>query len=165
MALKKSFELDDFEQTVKLTYEDLVARPLSRGDLEEDLKAVNTSIEVIQKTRGGSWPSEELTKDADFLDLAWHEREFKEKSSLAYVVYDKNNKYIGCFYLYPIGVRTELNDETGKFDVDASWWVSSAVYGEGYYDKLFKALDYWLNNSFPFKNIYYSNKLIPKQDK
>ncbi len=163
--LSKKINLNEKQPPIKLEFEDLISRPLTREDLEEDLKAVNSSIEIIQKTRGGSWPSKELTEDADFLDLAWHEREFKDKNSLAYVVYDKNSRYIGCFYLYPIGVRTELNSETEIFDVDASWWVSSAVYEEGYYNKLFSALDYWLNNYFPFKNIYYSNKLMPRLGK
>lgn len=145
----------------KLTFEDLVAKPLTRTDLKADLEAVNSSIEIIQKTRGGSWPLEELSEEFDFLDLAWHEREFRENSSFAYVVYDNNGQYIGCFYLYPMGHRTELTDELLAYNVDASWWVTVTAYEGGYYEKLYRALQQWLAQFFPFEKVYYSNKEVP----
>jgi RimJ/RimL family protein N-acetyltransferase len=157
----KKFSLQDFKAPEKLHFDDLVAKPLTRGDLKVDLEAINSSIETIQKTRGGSWPQEELNEELDFLDLAWHEREFREGTSFAYVIYDTNGNYIGCFYLYPMGHRTVLTEELLGYDVDASWWVTTAAYGQGYYQKLHKALKQWLAMEFPFKNIYYSNKEIP----
>jgi len=54
-----------------LKYDNFYAKQLTRSDLDADLEGVNSSIEIIQKTRGGSWPSEQLTRDADHLDLAW----------------------------------------------------------------------------------------------
>ena len=151
----------DFQPPLKLEFEDLVATPLSLKDLEEDLEAVNSSIEIIQKTRGGGWPDGYLTKEFNFLDLAWHEREFRDNDSFAYVIYDKNNKYIGCFYLYPMGLRTELTSELLDYDIDASWWVTTTAYEQGHYQKLYKALQHWLDE-FPFKKIYYSNREIPE---
>lgn len=151
----------DFKAPELLVYEDITARPLTREDLKADLEGVNSSIEVIQKTRGGSWPTEELSEEFDFLDLAWHEREFRDASSFAYVVYDTKGKYIGCFYLYPMGVRTDLNQRLLEYDVDASWWVTAAAYKEGYYEKLYRALKQWLADEFPFQKIYYSNKEMP----
>ena len=62
----------------KLTSADFYAKPLTRADLEADLEGVNSSIETIQNTRGGSWPTEMLERDFDLLDLAWHEREFRD---------------------------------------------------------------------------------------
>ena len=161
MTLAQVFDLENTELPVNLKFDDLMARPLTRKDLADDILAVNSSIDIIQKTRGGSWPSGVLSEDEDYLDLAWHEREFRDKNSLAYVVYNKNQQYVGCFYLYPIGVRTELTSETDKFDVDASWWVSTDSYNNGYYEKLYFALDSWLKSDFPFNNIYYSNKIVP----
>lgn len=150
-----------FVAPTNLKFKDLVARPLTRQDLADDLHAVNSSIETIQKTRGGSWPTEELTEDFDLLDLAWHEREFRDSSSFAYVVYDENEKYVGCFYLYPMGVRTKLTDDLLNYDMDASWWVTKEAYDKGNYKTLFNALKQWLPNEFPTKSIYYSNKEIP----
>jgi hypothetical protein len=160
--LAKQFNFpDDFSPPTKMTHKDLEARPLTRQDLKDDLEAVNSSIDIIQKTRGGSWPQEQLTEDFDFLDLAWHEREFRDRTSLAYVVYSDKGHYIGCFYLYPIGIRTPLINETESYDVDVSWWVSNESYENGYYKKLYSALKSWMQE-FPFKATYYSNKEIPK---
>lgn len=149
-----------FTAPEELAYQDVKARPLSREDLKADIEGVNSSLEIIRQTRGGSWPSEPVSEEFDLLDLAWHEREFRDSQSFAYVVYDGNGRYIGCFYLYPMGVRTTLSDKLVNYGVDASWWVTSAAYDEGYYQKLYAALGEWLK-LFPFNEIYYSNKEIP----
>lgn len=156
--IKKLTLPPEFTPPTKLVYEDLIARPLRRGDLADDLAGVNSSIEIIQSTRGGSWPTEELTEDFDLLDLAWHEREFRDQTSFAYVVYTSQGKYIGCFYLYPIGERTPYNEQTKDYDVDASWWVTTEMYTKDYYVKLQEALATWMSKDFPFNKVYYSNK-------
>lgn len=121
---------------------------------------MNSSLELIRNTRGGSWPAEPVTEDFDLLDLAWHEREFRDGSSFAYVVYNESGEYIGCVYLYPMGVRTELKEELLEYDLDASWWVTSAAYKQGYYEKLYRAIQEWMKQ-LPVDKIYYSNKKIP----
>lgn len=151
---------DNFQPPTELKYEDLVAKPLTRSDLKADMEAVNSSMDLIRETRGGSWPSEPVTEDFDFLDLAWHEREFRDNGSFAYVVYDGSENYIGCFYLYPMGLRTELTENTNNFDVDASWWVTTKANENGYYEKLYSAIQQWLSK-YPTSKVYYSNKRIP----
>jgi hypothetical protein len=153
----------NFKAPNSLSYEDLRAKTLTRSDLKADMEGVNSSLEIIRKTRGGAWPSEAVNEDFDLLDLAWHEREFRDGTSFAYVVYDGKDTYIGCFYLYPLGVRTELTEEMLDYDIDASWWVTAAAYEQGYYEKLYKALQKWLSD-FPVNKIYYSNKEIPKSE-
>lgn len=159
--IKKFNFPSDFKAPEQLEYEDLRAKPLKRSDLAADMQAVNSSLEVIRKTRGGSWPTEAVSEEFDLLDLAWHEREFRDGSSFAYVVYDTASKYIGCCYLYPMGHRTELTEELLGYDMDVSWWVTSEAYNKGSYEKLYKAIKIWLSASFPFANVYYSNKEIP----
>jgi len=153
-----------FQVPNAFAFEDIIARPLSRNDVLADMEGVNSSIELIRKTRGGSWPAQPVTEAEDLLDLAWHEREFIDGSSYAYVVYNKDNQYIGCFYLYQMGYRTELTDELESCDIDASWWVTAAAYEQGYYEKLYHALRKWLDD-FPVDKIYYSNKEIPGEVK
>lgn len=156
-GLAKKF---NFQAPTELSFEDLRAKPLTRADLKADMEGVNSSLELIRKTRGGSWPSEPVSEDFDLLDLAWHEREFRDGTSFAYVVYNDKDAYIGCVYLYPMGVRTGLTEELMGYDIDASWWVTAEAYEQGYYEKLYKALQLWLAD-FPVENIYYSNKEIP----
>jgi len=149
-----------FHAPSEFGFDDLKARPLTRVDLKADMEAVNSSLELIRKTRGGSWPAEAVSEEFDFLDLAWHEREFRDGGSFAYVIYTNHGKYIGCFYLYPMGHRTELTSELVDYDIDASWWVTSEAYQQGYYQKVHTALHHWLRE-FPVTKVYYSNKEIP----
>lgn len=144
-----------------LEYSGLIARPLTRNDIDDDLVAVNENIEIIKRTRGGKWPTGQLTKEEDLLDLAWHEREFNDGNSFAYVVRDESQNYIGCFYLYGLGYRTLLTEGLIDFDVDASWWVTKSAYDKGMYSKLQEALNKWLVEDFGFKKPYFSNVEIP----
>ena len=145
----------------RLVYEDLEARAISRDDLQEDVKGINASIELIRRTRGGGWPSEPVTEDFNFVDLVWHELEFREGDSFTYAVYDADGGYLGCAYLYPMGRRRPLTAELARFDVDVSWWVTPDGYERGFYEKLYRALRHWIAEDLPFEAPYYSNAEIP----
>jgi hypothetical protein len=150
-----------FEAPERLTHEDLVARALTRADLREDVRGINASIELIQRTRGGGWPTEPVTEEFNFVDLVWHEQELREGTSFAYAVYDAGGGYLGCCYLYPMGRRTELTEELLGHDVDVSWWVTPEAYERGYYETLYRALQQWVTEAFPFKAPHYSNREMP----
>jgi hypothetical protein len=150
-----------FAAPTRLTDADLVARKLTRADLDDDVRGINASIALIQRTRGGGWPTEPVTEEFNFVDLVWHEQEFREGTSFAYAVYDTNGGYLGCAYLYPMGRRTELSEELLGCDVDVSWWVTPDAYERGYYEKLYRALRRWVAEEFPFEAAYFSNAEIP----
>jgi RimJ/RimL family protein N-acetyltransferase len=145
----------------RLEYEDVSARVLSREDLHDDVQGINASIELIRRTRGGTWPTEPVTEDFNFIDLVWHECEFREGDSFSYAVYTDDGAYLGCAYLYPMGRRQELNEELLRHDVDVSWWVTPDAYERGYYEKVYRALQHWLAEELPFTAPYYSNAEIP----
>jgi hypothetical protein len=162
--LVKKLELPaGFTAPKRLTYDDLVATALTRADLQDDVRGINASIALIQKTRGGGWPTEPVTEEQNFVDLVWHELEFREGISFSYAVYDAGGGYLGCAYLYPMGRRTELSEELLKYDVDVSWWVTPDAYEHGYYTKLHAALQHWLAEEFPFGEAYYSNATMPEE--
>jgi hypothetical protein len=150
-----------FVAPVRLTYQDLVAAAITRDHLQDDVRGINASIELIQTTRGGGWPTEPVTEEFNFVDLVWHEQEFREGTSFTYAVYDDGGHYLGCCYLYPMGRRTELTEKLLDHDLDVSWWVTPAAYERGYYAKLYAALGDWLATEFPFTHPYYSNVAIP----
>ena len=102
-----------------------------------------------------------MSEDFDYVDLVWHECEFRESYSFAYAVYDVVGRYLGCCYLYPMGRRTSLTGELLKHDVGVSWWVTPEAYERGLYAKLYIALQRWLAESFQFETPYYSNVEIP----
>ncbi|HEX4520431.1 MAG TPA: hypothetical protein VH063_12705 [Gaiellaceae bacterium] len=147
----------------RLAYDDVEARMLTRADLAADVRGINESIALIQKTRGGGWPEEAVTEEVNFVDLVWHELEFRDGYSFSYSLYAPGDRYLGCCYLYPLGRRTELTPELADYDVDVSWWVTPGAYGEGYYAKVFAALEAWLASEFPFWRPFYSNRELPSQ--
>ena len=164
-GLVKSLDLPSgYVAPTELAFEDIRARAISRADLRDDVRGINSSIEIIQRTRGGGWPTEAVSEEFNYVDLVWHELEFREGYSFTYAVYDVDGMYLGCCYLYPVGRRTELTEDLLKYDVDVSWWVTPDAYERGYYAKLYAALRYWVAEAFPFAMAYYSNIEIPGRD-
>jgi hypothetical protein len=60
-----------------------------------------------------------------------------------------------------MGGRTPLTEENLDHDVDVSWWVTPDAYERGYYAKLYRALQRWVADEFPFRAPHYSNAEIP----
>jgi hypothetical protein len=145
----------------ELAYEDVRAHALTRDDVRDDVAGINASMELIRRTRGGRWPSEPVTEDYNYVDLVWHECEFRDGSSFTYAVYDDAGQYLGCAYFYPVGTRTPLSEELRRHDVDVSWWVTPQAYERGFYPKVYAALRHWVATELPFTDPYYSNAEIP----
>jgi hypothetical protein len=150
-----------FDVPQEVAYEDLRARALTRANLADDVAGINASLDLIRRTRGGNWPTEAVTEEYNYVDLVWHECEFRDHGSFTYVLRDGDNGYLGCCYLYPMGGRTPLTDELLANDVDVTWWVTPTAYEAGYYRKTYHALQTWLADAFPFESPHYSNREIP----
>jgi hypothetical protein len=150
-----------FQAPTRLTHEDIVAVALTREHLQDDVRGINASVDLIRSTRGGDWPAGPVSEEFDFVDLVWHEAEFRDGTSFSYAVYDDGDTYLGCCYLYRMGTRTELTEKLLDHDVDVSWWVTPDAHERGYYDKLYAALRIWVEAEFPFGRPYYSNAAIP----
>ncbi len=148
----------------RLTYEDVVASAITREHLADDVRGINASLELIRSTRGGGWPGEPVTEEFNFVDIVWHELEFRDGTSFTYVIHDAGGAYLGNCYLYPMGRRTELSEELLEYDVDVSWWVTPDAYERGYYAKLYAALRHWLAAELPFAAPYYSNRKVPPDE-
>ena len=104
--IKKLVTPAGFTVPRRLRFEHLEARAITRADLTEDVHGINASLELIARTRGGRWPTEPVTEEGNFVDLVWHEAEFRDGYSFTYAVYDARGTYLGCCYLYPLGRRT-----------------------------------------------------------
>jgi hypothetical protein len=145
----------------ELAHDDIRAHAITRADVHDDVAGINASIDIIRRTRGGRWPTGPVTEEYNYVDLVWHECEFRDGSSFTYAVYDDAGHYLGCAYLYPLGGRTPLTADLLQHDVDVSWWVTPDAYRQGFYPKLYEALRSWTTTAFPFSNPYYSNADIP----
>ena len=161
-AFKRKLELPEgFSAPARLVHEDVVAEALRREHLSDDVRGINASLDLIRQTRGGSWPTGPVTEDYNYVDLVWHECEFREGFSFSYVLRDSDGGYLGCAYLYPMGRRTELTEELARHDVDVSWWVTEEAYEAGYYERAFEGLRRWVTEAFPFTDPHWSNREIP----
>jgi hypothetical protein len=157
---KKLVLPERFAAPARLAHDDIEAAAITRAHLGDDVRGINASLALIRRTRGGGWPEAAVTEDFNFVDLVWHELEFRDGTSFTYAVY-RPDGYLGCCYLYPMGRRTELTEELMAFDVDVSWWVTPDGYERGYYGKLYAGLQRWLADEFPFWRPYWSNREIP----
>jgi hypothetical protein len=137
------------------------AHAITRQDLEDDVAGINASLDLIRRTRGGSWPTEPVTLEGNYVDLVWHEAEFRDDKSYTFVLCNSDLRYIGCLYLYPLGARRPLTEELLQHDVDISWWVTPPAYEAGLYTATFKAIHHWLADELPFTTPFYSNVEIP----
>ena len=151
-----------FAAPEKLVHGDLVARALSRHDLAADVVGINASLELIRATRGGSWPEGPVTEDQNYMDLVWHELEHREGLSFSYALYERGENYLGCCYLYPMGRRTPLSAQLLSRDVDVSWWVTPEAHARGRYADVYRALQRWVVEAFPFSTPHFSNVEIPE---
>ncbi|MEL6236441.1 MAG: GNAT family N-acetyltransferase [Pseudomonadota bacterium] len=75
-------------------------RWLTIDDLDEDYRAVMESAEALSAIGDGGWPAG-LTREADLIDLAWHQREFQARRSFAWIIEDPEGAYLGCAYVNP----------------------------------------------------------------
>jgi hypothetical protein len=148
----------------ELRDQDMVARVLGRSDIVADVAGINSSLDIIRQTRGGSWPTGPISEEFDYIDLVWHECEFRENYSFSYAVYETTGQYLGCCYFYPMGRRTPLDASLVQHDVDVSWWVTTDAYRRGFYPKLYAAIRRWVLDDFPFTHPHFSNRQIPGQN-
>lgn len=139
-----------------------IARKLCAKDVYLDYIAVISSIEIIKSTRGGNWPSKDLTVEEDLIDLCWHQREFEFSSSFAFTVMNKEeNECLGCIYFYP--QESGMSSLGGKvgYEVSVSWWVTQKMFDQGLYEKLSWDILEWIKKDWPFNRVYFSNKVLP----
>jgi hypothetical protein len=137
------------------------AHAITRHDLDDDVAGINAGVDLIRRTRGGAWPSGPVTPEGNYVDLVWHEAEFRDDTSYTYVLTTVDHAYIGCLYLYPLGLRRPLTEELLQHDVDVSWWVTPTAYAAGLYTATFQALQHWIDHDLPFTAPFYSNVELP----
>jgi hypothetical protein len=83
----KPFILNNFKPNERIETEDFVIRKLEAKDVALDLAAVQSSIDIIKKVRGGTWPDSNIELEENRIDLSWHQREFEVGTSFAYSCY------------------------------------------------------------------------------
>lgn len=97
-------------------------RVLGVADLDEDMAAIAESAAQLRGLFGTTWP-DGLTREQDLIDLAWHQKEFADRRSFAWVIADEAGRYIGCAYVVPTIGRAD--------EAEVWWWLRTTALAAG----------------------------------
>ena len=150
---KRHFVPTEFAVPRELSTENFTLRMLSIDDVEKDYEAVTSSTERLKKVWPDSgWPAG-LTLRQNLIDLGWHEKEFKNRTSFAYtMVAPDESQVLGCVYFYP-------TDKAG-YDAEVFLWVRESTVADNLDEALFEVVQHWLASDWPFENPAYPGRTI-----
>ena len=156
MTVHRQLVAPDFEVPVSFETSGFRLRMLSVRDLVIDYEAVMASVDHLQSTysliSGSEWPVG-LTIEEDLVDLGWHQKEFRDRSSFAYTVVTLDEtRCLGCVYLNPTSKR--------GYDVEVKLWVRASEVENGLDEELFQAVKTWVRDCWPFANPAYPMREI-----
>jgi hypothetical protein len=123
-------------------------RSITIHDVFKDYDAVMSSREHLWARFGAiwGWPREDMTIEQNIVDLGWHQKEFKLRSSFDYAVMSLDERrLLGCVYV----------DPPDQDDVDAEiwYWARQSELASGLEAELSSFLQGWLANEWPFRTI------------
>lgn len=96
-----------------------VLKALTIADQDRDYAFVMESeAEILEAFPNQTWPKG-LTREANLIDLAWHQKEFDLRRSFAWVIEDRDGNYLGCAYVYP--------SITGEPFAEITWWWRTGI--------------------------------------
>ena len=148
-----NFVPSEFSIPEKMETEEYRLRMLSIDDVEKDFEAVTSSADHVSNVWPDSnWP-DGLTLRQNLIDLGWHEKEFQNKTSFAYTMVTLDeSRVLGCVYFHP----TTKSD----YDAEVFMWVRESELESGLDQRLFDAIQKWLELDWPFSNPAYPGRTI-----
>ena len=156
--MKRCLVPDIFVVPEMLENNEFRLRMLTVNDLIKDYDAVITSVDHLAGAfpPGGCWP-QGLTLEQDLIDLGWHQKEFQRRTSFAYTMMSLDeSECLGCVYLYP--------SDRADYDAICLLWVRASQMATGLDDRLFKVVQVWLAEVWPFSNVAFPGRLISWAD-
>lgn len=143
----------NFNPPQTLVTDEFRLRMLTVNDLVKDYDAVMTSVDHLKGVFGpnSTWPKDDLTLEQDLIDLGWHQKEFQKRSSFAYTMMSLDeSRCLGCVYILP------SNNE--QYDAMVIMWVRKSELTNGLDEKLFSAVQDWMDKEWLFKNVAYPGR-------
>lgn len=145
----------NFNPPQTLETDEFRLRMLTVNDVVKDYDAVMTSVDHLKGVFGpnSSWPKDDLTFEQDLIDLGWHQKEFQKRSSFAYTMMNLDeSQCLGCVYVLP--------SDNEQYDAMVILWVRNSELANGLDERLFSAVQKWITNEWPFKNVAYPGRTI-----
>ena len=144
-----------FSVPVSLVTDEFRLRMLTVHDVVKDYDAVMTSREHLRGVFGpkSTWPAADLSFEQDLIDLAWHQKEFQNRTSFAYTVMSLGETHcLGCVYIYPAA--------PANYDAKVILWARQSELKNGLEDRLLRAVKSWITREWPFNQVGYPGKEI-----
>ena len=145
---------EEFDVPLLLETERMRLCPMGVEDVVQDFCAVITSADRLRTVfdSSGTWP-EGWTLEENLIELAWHQTEFKYRTSFAYAVtaLDESEVY-GSLYIYPTNKP--------EYDAEVTMWIRQSRVDEGLDSHLFATVENWVAERWPFKNPAYPGRRI-----
>ncbi|MEO0768642.1 MAG: GNAT family N-acetyltransferase [Cyanobacteria bacterium J06649_4] len=155
MAILPALVPQSFMVPTVLETEAFRLRMLTIHDVVKDYDAVMTSCEHLQGVfgPGSDWPTADLSLEQELIDLAWHQKEFQNRTSFAYTVMSLDESCcLGCVYIYP-APRTD-------YDAQVILWSRQSTLASGLETMLLVAVKDWLKTQWPFERVGFPGKEI-----
>lgn len=153
--MTKKFIPTDFKIPEVLETDKFRLRMLTIDDVKKDYDAVMSSIEHLQKTKplgpDYKWPIKDLAFKQDLIDLGWHQKEFQNRTSFAFIIMNLDEtECLGCVYIYP--------SDNSDYDAMIMMWVRQSEVANGLDEILFFAVKKWIEEKWPFENVAYPGR-------
>jgi len=146
----------DFLVPGKLETAEFRLRMLAVSDVVKDYDAVMSSTAHLQAVFGGKWP-EGMSLEENLVDLGWHHKEFKRRTSFAYtVVALDESRVLGCVYINPTRKR--------GYDAAVFLWARASELDHGLESRLEAAVKAWIAKEWPFKNVAYPGRGLSREE-
>ena len=150
---------DDFKVPEVLESDKFRLRMLTINDVDKDYDAVISSIDHLLGVFGpqSKWPTKDLTREQDLIDLGWHQKEFQRKTSFAYTVMAPDeSECLGCVYIYPPSKK--------GFDAEVYLWVRKSEFDRGLDKVLYEIVREWVAKEWPFQKVAYPGRDVSWRD-
>jgi hypothetical protein len=134
--------------------------PLTNRWVVQDFAAIIESFPHLDGLIGppGTLPADgEYTIETNVVELGWHEREFRTRSSFAFAaIAPDDQRELGCVYLYP----SPHADEDAVGICWARWSADDPDY-PATDQQFFSEFQSWVEREWPFTNVVYPGRTVP----
>lgn len=139
----------DFVVPMELNQKGFKLRPLTSADAELDFDAVMSTAERLRSQLGDDWPVDDFTVEENRQQLEIHEQQFVDRAAFVYTVLRPDeSEVLGCVYVCP--------GESDNFDATITYWVRESQMNGNLPNDLRIALEKWIAESWPFRNVQYN---------
>ena len=145
--MEKPFVPPEFEVPEPIKTDDFILRKLTTKDLEQDYEAVMSSKVSLRQIfqKDDDWPADDMTLEANYEDLEYHEEEFDQRKSFTYTMLNVDeSSCIGWVYIYPWRGKV--------YDSQVYYWVIDSEKAKGLDEKVGSFLRDWIEQVWPIEN-------------